>query len=179
MKWVPELSPWPNSIVQLINWVIVLTSQTESVIWFLSQHMRVQVVVGCAIWFFLHGQFNFVKCRLYDRDLIWWAEFILFWIRRLKFECVFITLVLLCLVIDIWNFFRQMIQLLPETLLSLYFVPKSLFVKSEVCFEILLKLKPITLLCDVLQFSCTVSFWREGLSISNCISIHNSGRRPY
>ena len=85
---------------------------------------------------------------------------------------MFITLVLLCLVIDIWNFFRQMIQLLPETLLSLYFVPKSLFVKSEVCFEILLKLKPITSLCDVLQFCCTV----EGLSISNCIDVRIGGK---
>ncbi|KAL5259529.1 hypothetical protein ACHWQZ_G009847 [Mnemiopsis leidyi] len=64
--------------------------------YFLTPEIRMQVTVGCAIWFFLHGQFNFVKCRLYDRDILW-----------------------------------QMIQLIPETFLALYFVPKSLFVNSE------------------------------------------------
>lgn len=66
------------------------------VAYFLTPVMRIQVVTGCAIGFFFHGQFNFVKCRLYDRDPIW-----------------------------------QMIQIIPETFLPLYFVPKSVFVKQE------------------------------------------------
>jgi len=64
--------------------------------YFLTPAMRMKIVVAFAAWNFIHGQFNIVKCRLYDRDAIW-----------------------------------QMIQLLPETFLALFFVPKSLFVQQE------------------------------------------------
>lgn len=38
---------------------------------FLSADMRLKTVLVYAIWNFIHGQFNIVKCRLYDRDLTW------------------------------------------------------------------------------------------------------------
>jgi len=38
---------------------------------FLPADMRLKTVLVYAIWNFIHGQFNIVKCRLYDRDLTW------------------------------------------------------------------------------------------------------------